>query len=75
MPEEVDETARGKELALLVVPAVPPVIWKGKLYWKMEVSDSRVMTMPYVARTAFEGTVQLYEPAEPSTDAVERGKE
>ena len=40
-------------------PPPPPLILKGKLYWKMLVSDSRVMTMPYVASVASEGTVQL----------------
>ncbi len=51
-------------------PPPPPVILKWKLYWKMLVSDWRVMMMPYVASVASEGTVQLYEPAEPSTPAT-----
>ncbi len=31
---------------VLLLPAAPPVILKGKPYWKMVVSDSRVMMMP-----------------------------
>ncbi len=42
-----------------IAPPLPPLILKGKLYWKIVVSESSVMTMPYVASVASEGTCQL----------------
>ncbi len=43
----VEEALALPEAEVLVLePAVPPVILKGKPYWKMVVLDSRVMMMP-----------------------------
>ena len=47
LPVAVDEALALPEAEVVVLePAVPPVILKGKPYWKMVVLDSRVMMMP-----------------------------
>lgn len=46
--------------AELPLPLSSGTIWKGKPYWKTLASDSRVIMMPYVARSPrVEGTLQL----------------
>lgn len=46
--------------AELELPLSSGTIWKGKPYWKTAASDSRVIIMPYVARSPREeGTLQL----------------
>ncbi len=42
----VDEALAVPEAEVVLELALPPVILKGKPYWKMVVSDSRVMMMP-----------------------------
>lgn len=46
--------------AELELPLSSGTIWKGNPYWKTAASDSRVIIMPYVARSPREeGTLQL----------------